>query len=107
MDREVKLNSWQILASPFVSLKNMVTSKSDIDPEIELNIDSSDKVEAELAKSSESIDSKVDAYGNAGKAQRREVLKSVKVDKKDLQPQEKGKVTQKQAEKQIGEDGSR
>ena len=43
----------------------------------------------------------------AGKAQRREVLKSVKVDKKDLQPQEKGKVTQKQAEKQIGEDGSR
>ena len=107
MDRDIKLNFWQILASPFATIKNMVTSKSDVDSEIELNMDSSDKVESELAKSSESIDSKVDAYGNAGKAQRREVLKSVKVDKKDLQPQEKGKSTQKQSEKQIGEDGSR
>ena len=107
MDKEVKLGFLQILASPFVILKNMVTSKSDIDSEIELNTDSSDKVEAELAKSSESIDNKVDAYGNSGKAQRREVLKSVRVDTKDLQPQEKSKTTQKQSEQQIGEDGSR
>ena len=108
MDRDIKLNFWQILTSPFATIKNMVTSKSDIEPDIELNIDSTDKTEAELAKSSESIDSKVDAYGNSGKAQRREVLKSVKVEKKDLNLKgETTKNAQKQSEKQIGEDGSR
>ena len=108
MDRDIKLNFWQILSSPFATIKNMVTSKSDVEPDIELNIDSTDKTEEELAKSSKRIESKVDAYGNSGKAQRREVLKSVKVEKKDLNPKgETTKNAQKQSEKQIGEDGSR
>ena len=108
MDRDIKLNFWQILASPFVAVINMVKSKSDTEPDIELNIDSTDKTEAELAKSAENIDSKVDAYGNSGKAQKREVLKSVKVEKKDLTPKGQAtKTVQKQPEKQIGEDGSR
>ena len=84
MDRDIKLNFLQIIASPFVMIKDMVTSKSDIEPDRELDIDSTDKTEVELAKSSESIDNKVNAYGNSGKAQRKEVLKSVKVEQKDL-----------------------
>ena len=108
MDRDIKLNFLQIIASPFVMIKDMVTSKSDIEPDRELDIDSTDKTEVELAKSSESIDNKVNAYGNSGKAQRREVLKSVKVEQKDLTSKgETSRTVQKQPEKQMGEDRSR
>ena len=51
MDREVKLSFWQILASPFVSIKNMVTSENDIEPDVELSVDSTDKTVKELAES--------------------------------------------------------
>ena len=99
MDREVKLSFWQILASPFVSIKNMVTSENDIEPDVDLSVDSTDKTVKELAESSKSIDSKVDAYGNSGKAQRRETLKAVKVEKKDLtKPQPVKKVEKEQRE---------
>lgn len=84
MERDVRLSFWQILMSPFVSIKNMVTSKADIDEDRELREDSTDKIEADLAKSSKNIDSKVDAYGNSGKAQRKEMLKSVEVSQDKL-----------------------
>ena len=80
MDREVKLSFWQILASPFRIVKDMVTSENDIEPDVKLSVDSADKTVKELAESSRSIDSKIDAYGNSGKAQRRETLKNVKVE---------------------------
>ena len=99
MDREVKLSFWQILASPFVSIKNMVTSENDIEPDVELSVDSTDATEKALAESSRTIDSKVDAYGNSGKAQRSETLKAVKVEKKDLtKPQPVKKVEKEQRE---------
>ncbi len=99
MDREVKLSFWQILASPVRIFKDMVTSENDIEPDVELSVDSTDKTVKELAESSKSIDSKVDAYGNSGKAQRRETLKAVKVEKKDLtKPQPVKKVEKEQRE---------
>ena len=55
----------------------------DVDEE-DLNIESGDKVEAELAKSSKEIDEKFSKYGNSSKAQRRETLKQVHVSQKDL-----------------------
>ena len=101
MDREVKLSFWQILASPFVSIKNMVTSENDIEPDVELSVDSTDATEKALAESSRTIDSKVDAYGNSGKAQRRETLKAVKVEKKDLtKPQPVKKVEKEQNQRE-------
>ena len=86
MDKEVRLSFWQILMSPFISLKNMVTTENEVDSEIKLREDSTNKIESDLAKSSKSIDSRVDAYGNSGKAQSRGGLQSVKVDQKDLKP---------------------
>ena len=100
MDREVKLSFWQILASPLVSIKNMVTSENDIE-DVELSVDSTDATEKVLAESSRTIDSKVDAYGNSGKAQRRETLKAIKVDKKDLaKPQQVKKVEKGQDQRE-------
>ena len=111
MDREVKLSFGQILASPFTAFWGMVTSKNDIEPEVELSIDSTDKTEKELAESSKSIDSKVDAYGNSGKgksgkAQRRETLESVKVEKKDLVKPQQAKSADK-APKEVDNERSR
>ena len=84
--RDVKLNFWQILFSPFISLKNMVNSKPDIENDIELNINSNDKQEAALAKSLEKVDSEVQNYGNeqlisekAEKKLHREIVEELKV----------------------------
>ena len=100
MDREVKLSFWQILASPFRIVKDMVTSENDIEPDVKLSVDSTDKTVKELAESSRSIDSKIDAYGNSGKAQRRETL-DVKVEKKDLaKPQPVKKVEKEQNQRE-------
>ena len=84
--RDVKLNFWQILFSPFISLKNMVNSKPDIENDIELNINSNDKQEAALAKSLEKVDSEVQNYGNeqlisekAEKKSNREIVEKLKV----------------------------
>ena len=99
MDREVKLSFWQILTSPFRIVKDMVTSGNDIEADVELSADSTDKTVKELAESSRSIDSKIDAYGNSGKAKRRETLKAVKVEKNDLtNPQPVKKVEKEQRE---------
>ena len=108
MNNEVKLSFWEILLSPFISMKNMVTSKSDVDTDFELSENSTDKVEADLAQSSKIIDNKVENYGNSGKAQRREVLKAVKVEQKDLKPKEEAKkIESKQEKQQIEDDRSR
>ena len=106
MDREVKLSFWQILTSPLRIVKDMVTGENDIEPDIELSTDSTNATEKELAESSKAIDSKVDAYGNSGKgksgkAQRRETLKAVKVEKKDLaKPQPVKKVEREQNQRE-------
>ena len=100
MDREVKLSFWQILLSPFISIKNMVTSENDIEPDTVLSVDSTDATEKELANSSRNIDNKVDAYGKSGKAKRRETLKAVKVDPKDLAPQPVEKVEREQDQRE-------
>ncbi len=50
----------------------------------ELNIDSSDPIIAELARSQKKVDEAVNKYGNSGKAQRKEMLKATKVEPKDL-----------------------
>ena len=47
VDGEVKLSFWEILFSPFVSLKDMVTSKIDVHDDIELEINSSDPIKAD------------------------------------------------------------
>ena len=101
MDREVKLSFWQILASPLRIVKDMVIGENDIEPDVKLSVDSADKTVKELAESSRSIDSKIDAYGNSGKAQRREALKAVKVEKKDLaKPQPVKKVEKEQNQRE-------
>lgn len=108
MNNEVKLSFWEILLSPFISMKNMVTSKSDVDTDFELSENSTNEIEAELAKSLEGIDNKVEKFGNSGKAQRREVLKAVKVEQKDLKPKEEAKkIESKQEKQQIEDDRSR
>ena len=38
MENENKLSFWEIVFSPFATLKNMVTSNSDVTEDIELNI---------------------------------------------------------------------
>ena len=84
VDGDVKLSFLEILFSPFASLKNMVTSKNDVNDDIELEINSNDPIKAELAEKQKEIDEKVDAYGGSGKSQRREMLNQTKVNKKDL-----------------------
>ena len=49
-----------------------------------MNIDSSDPIIAELARSQKKVDEAVNKYGNSGKAQRKEMLKATKVEPKDL-----------------------
>ena len=108
MNNDVKLSFWEILFSPFISLGKMVRSKPDVDTDLVLNENSANKVEADLAQSSKSIDAKVENYGNSGKAQRREVLKSVKVEQKDLkQKDDAKKAEQKHEEQQMEDDRSR
>ena len=95
--RDVKLNFWQILFSPFISLKNMVNSKPDIENDIELNINSNDKQEVALAKSLEDINSKFEKSGSEQRAAentekkkiRRKILEEIKVDDKQLDKTEK------------------
>ena len=105
MKEELKLNFWQILMSPFISMRSMVSSESDLDSELELREDSSDKTEVDLAQSSKNIDKKVSAYGNSGKSQKRAGINNIKVDQKDLKTTEK--VETKQTDKQIEDDRSR
>lgn len=50
----------------------------------ELNMDSSDPIIAELARSQKKVDEAVNKYGNSSKAQRKEMLKATKVEPKDL-----------------------
>ena len=70
---------------PFVNFSFIKRALNQIDiDEEDLDIDSTDKVEAELAKSSEEIDEKFSKYGKSSKAQRRETLKEVHVSQKDL-----------------------
>ena len=102
-DGEIKLSFWEIMFSPFISIKNMITSKNDIDNTIDLNPDSTNKEESDLAKSLEKVDEQVQNYGNSSKAKRRETLNSVKVEKKDLKPVKDKTATK--TEKESGNQG--
>ena len=85
MNNEVKLSFWQILFSPFISLKNMVTSKPDVSDDIELNPNSLNKEEATLAKSFEKVDQEVQDYDISNRAQKRnKILEETKVSKEQL-----------------------
>ena len=77
MENENKLSFWEIVFSPFATLKNMVTSNSDVTEDIELNINSSDKIEAVLAKSFEGIDEEVQNHKVYSKP--REIVDKTKV----------------------------
>ena len=85
VDGEIKFSFWEILFSPFITIKNMVKSKSDISDN-ELDIKSSNKIESELAKSSEEIDKKVSRYGGTSKAQRNQLLNENRVAPEKLTP---------------------
>lgn len=87
---------------PFVNFSfiKRVLNQIDVD-EKDLNSESTDKVEAELAKSSKEIDEKFSKYGNSSKAQRRKTLEAVKVKKNDLaKPQQVEKVEREQDQRE-------
>ena len=92
---------------PFIDLSFIKRVLNQIDVEEKgLNLESTDKVEAELAKSSREIEEKFSKYGNSGKAQRRETLKAVKVEKNDLVKPQQAKSADK-APKEVDNERSR
>ena len=111
--RDVKLNFWQILFSPFISLKNMVSSGPEVENDIELNIDSTNKQEAALAKSLEKVDSEVQNYGNEQliskkveeKKSHRKIVEETRVSEEQLNkaPKTQTKKVQKEQDLEIGE----
>ena len=66
----------------FKFLKRMITQIDD--KEVGLNQNSSNKIEAELAKSSAEIDEKFEKYNEHKKAQRKKILDETKVSKEQL-----------------------
>lgn len=66
----------------FKFLKKMITQVDD--DEIGLDQNSSNAVEAELAKSSEKIDKEFEQYSEHRKAQRKKILEETKVSKEQL-----------------------
>ena len=83
MDNEIRLSFWEILLSPFVSLKKMVTSKEEINDEV-LNPNSSDKIEAYLAKKQNEVDGKVTNYGGRGVTKKTKRIEGIEVDRESL-----------------------
>ena len=101
VEGDTSLSFREIVFSPIFALWRMANGKEDVDTDLDLDLNSTNKLEAVLAKSQQEIDTKVDNYGGSGKAQRRETLKAVKVDPKDLakpQPIEKVEKEQDQRE---------
>ena len=91
---------------PFIDFRFIKRALNQIDvEEKDLNLESTDKVEAELAKSSREIEEKFSKYGNSGKAQRSETLEAVKV-KKDLVKPQQAKSADK-APKEVDNERSR
>ena len=83
MDNEIRLSFLEILLSPFVSLKKMVTSKEEINDEV-LNPNSLDKIEAYLAKNQDEVDGKVTNYGYRGKTKKQERIEGIEVNQVNL-----------------------
>ena len=104
-DGDVKFSFAEIVFSPFLSLWSMAKSKEDVNTDLDLDLNSPDKVEAILAESQKEIDTKVSKYGGSGKVQRQEMLNQTKVDKKDLKPINKEKTqATKEAQRENGEE---
>lgn len=83
----------------FSFLKRMITQIDD--DEIDLNPNASNKIEAELAKSREEIEGKVDKYNEHRKEKRKKILEETKVSKEQLKTVQNGKSkTLKEQEKQ-------
>ena len=59
LNGEVKFSFADILLSPFMSIWNMAKSEEDVSDDIELNPNSSDKIEAVLANNQNEIDKKM------------------------------------------------
>ena len=81
----------------------MANGKEDVDTDLDLDLNSTNKLEAVLAKSQQKIDSKWITMMEVGKAQRRETLKdNVKLDPKDLaaKPQTVKKVEKEQKQRE-------
>lgn len=86
---------------PFIDFRFIKRALNQIDvEEKDLNLESTDKVEAELAKSSREIEEKFSKYGNSGKAQRRKTLETVKVKKDLTKPQPVKKVEREQEQRE-------
>ena len=105
MSNEIKLTPLGILLSPFIVLVKMAKSGPDVDTELGLNVNSSDKTEAVLAESLENVDKKVENFGNSGKSQKRsEVIEAVKVEQKELKQREESQKEEKaQRQKDVKE----
>ena len=87
----------------FKFLKRMITHIDD--KEVGLNQNSSNKIEAELAKSSAEIDEKFEKYNEHKKAQRKKILDETKVSKEQLNTVSKEKSkSSKEQEKQERDD---
>ena len=84
VDGDVKLSFVQILFSPILSLLSMANSKEDISDEIELNPNSSDKIEAYLAKNQDEVDGKVNNYGGKGNSKKQKGIEGIEVSKEKL-----------------------
>ena len=85
VEGDTSLSFREIVFSPIFALWRMANGKEDVDTDLDLDLNSTNKLEAVLAKSQQEIDTKVDNYGGSGKAQRRETLKdNVKLNPKDL-----------------------
>ena len=91
LNGEVKFSFADILLSPFMSIWNMAKSEEDVSDDIELNPNSSDKIEAVLANNQNEIDKKVETFGGHSKAQRKEMLNKTKVDTKTLKENTKNR----------------
>ena len=73
----------------FSFLKRIITQVDENENDLDLN--SSDKIESELARSSEEIDKKFEKYNERRKEQRKKILDETKVSKEQLikEPREK------------------
>ena len=101
VEGDTSLSFAEIVFAPIFALWGMANGKEDVDTDLDLDLNSTNKLEAVLAKSQQEIDTKVDNYGGSSKAKRRETLKAVKVEKNDLtNPQPVKKVEKEQNQRE-------
>lgn len=100
-DGDVKFSFLEIAFSPILTLISYAKSKEEINTDLDLDLNSSNATEVELAKSQKEIDAKVENFGGSGKAQRQAMLNKTKVNPKDIKPIDKDKQTQELQQENI------